>query len=82
MGAPGVGRMTFSDLNGSTCIWTQILRRFQIQNGKFKIFAIAFNMDESVMDIRRGLGDLLHLGWFNLYLDPFFEEILNPDTKC
>jgi hypothetical protein len=30
----------------------------------------------------RELGDLLHLGQFNLYLDPFFEEILNLDMKC
>jgi hypothetical protein len=39
-------------------------------------------MDESVMGIRRELDDLLHLGWFNLYLDPFVEEILNLDMKC
>jgi hypothetical protein len=34
------------------------------------------------MDIRRELGELLYLKWFNLCLDPFFEEILNLDTKC
>ena len=51
-------------------------------NGKFEIFTVAPNMDKSVMGIKRKLGDLLHLGWFNLYLDPFFEEILNLDTKC
>jgi len=32
-------------------------------------------MDESVMGIRRELGDLLHLGWFNLYLDPFLRRL-------
>jgi len=39
-------------------------------------------MDKSVIGIRRKLSDLLHLGQFNLYLEPFLEEILNLDTKC
>jgi hypothetical protein len=26
--------------------------------------------------------DPLGFGWFNLYLDPFFEEIMNLNTKC
>ena len=30
---------------------------------------------------RRGLGDLLQIGLFNLYLDSFFEEILNMDRE-
>jgi hypothetical protein len=34
------------------------------------------------MGIRWGSGDLLCLDWFNLYLDLFFEEIMNLDTKC
>jgi len=30
---------------------------------------------------RRGLGDLLQIGLFNLHLDLFFEEILNLDRE-
>jgi len=30
---------------------------------------------------RRGLGDLLQIGLFNLYVDSFFEEILNMDRE-
>jgi len=45
---PGAGRVTSSNLDGSTCVQTYILRRFQIQRGKFKIFTIVPNMDESV----------------------------------
>jgi len=30
---------------------------------------------------RRGLGDMLQIGLFNLYLDSFFEEILNVDRE-
>ena len=30
---------------------------------------------------RRGSGDLLRIGLFNLYLGPFFKEILNLDWE-
>jgi hypothetical protein len=36
-------------------------------------------MDELVIGTRRGLSDLLRFEWFNLQLDPNFEEI--PDPK-
>jgi hypothetical protein len=75
----GAGWVTFSNLNGSTFVQTQILRRFQIWRGKLKIFTVAPNMNKLLMGIRRVLGDLLQFGWFNLCLDPSFEEI--PDPK-
>jgi hypothetical protein len=56
IGTPGTDRVTFSDLDGSTCVWTQILRRVQIQRGKLIIFTVAPNMDKAVMSM---LGDLL-----------------------
>jgi hypothetical protein len=31
------------------------------------------------MGTRRGLSDLLQIGWFNLHLDPNFQEI--PDSE-
>jgi hypothetical protein len=58
------------------------LRRVQIQKAKFKFFTVTPNMDKLVMSIRRGLDDLLCLEWFNLHPGPFFEEIMNLDTKC
>jgi hypothetical protein len=36
-------------------------------------------MEKLVMGIRSRLSDLLQFGWFNLHLDPNFEEI--PDPK-
>jgi hypothetical protein len=57
------------------------LRRFHIQRGKFKFFAVAPNIDKLVMGIRRGSGDLLQFEWFNLYLDPNFEEIPDPERE-
>src|SRR6267378_1532262 len=79
LGTPRAGRVTSSDLDGSIYIQTHILRRFQIQRGKLKIFTVAPNMDKLLMNIKRVLGDLLQFGWFNVYLDPNFEEI--PDPK-
>jgi len=46
--------------------------------GKFEIPIVAPNMARSVK-IRKC--DKLRLEWFNLYLDLFFEEILNVDRK-
>jgi hypothetical protein len=76
MGTPGADGVTSSDLDGSTCVWTQILRRVQIQRGKLKIFTVAPNMDKLVTSM---LDDLLRFGWFNLHLNLNFEE--SPDLK-
>jgi hypothetical protein len=69
--------VTSSDLDGSTCIYTQIVRRVQIQRAKFKIFTVTPNMDKLVMGIGRGLSELLCLECFNIHPDPFFGEIMN-----
>ena len=73
-----LGNMTSSIWDGLTCIWTCFLRRFWIWTGKFQIPIVAPNMARSVKIWKY---DQLHLGWSNLYLDLFFEGILNLDTK-
>jgi hypothetical protein len=78
MGTPGADRVTFSDLDGLTSVWTQILRRVQIRRGKLKIFTVAPNMDKPVMFM---LSDLLQFGWFKLHLDSNFEESSDPKRE-
>jgi len=73
MGTPGADWVTSFDLDGSTCVWTQILRKSPDPKRETENFHCRDKLVMSMLD------NLLQFGWFNLHLNLNFEE--SPDLK-